>query len=360
MRRIATLFFVLSGLATIGFPKDVFLSIGGSVGTFRTDMRIFNPSQTKDIQVQAYLLPIGGGDNSGVVPKTITVPKRQQMIFDDVVTSLFSASGLAAIRLSSSDDFVATQRIYAGTSAGTLGQFVGGVDTASAKKNGVLIQLKSSPTFRTNIGMVNPNSVAANTTWRLYDKNNTLVGTARTVALPPFAVISPQEMRGYLGASAGDDLSDSWIGYTSDQPIVAYASCVDNGTTDPTYIPAAEDTNPPSSSTTSPGNKVLSVVEHNNVITLTGAEGLVVGDTVTVRVQVFDGQHGFELQDPLGIDVIPSHGGTNPGTTYEETFVVKKTGTYSYFCTNTLCGAHTGMFGTFNIGDPSDYPKPGY
>src|SRR5437867_6909292 len=90
--------------ATSGFAKDVFLSIGGSVGVFRTDMRIFNPSSTKDIQVQAYLLPIGGGDNSGVQPKTITVPKRQQMVFDDVVTSLFQSSGLAGIRLSSSDD----------------------------------------------------------------------------------------------------------------------------------------------------------------------------------------------------------------------------------------------------------------
>src|SRR5438477_1672616 len=306
MRRISTLFVLISGLATLAFPKDVFLSIGGSVGVFRTDMRIFNPSSTKDIQVQAYLLPIGGGDNSGVQPKTITVPKRQQMVFDDVVTSLFQASGLAGIRLSSTDDFVATQRIYAGTSAGTLGQFVGGVDSASAKKNGVLIQLKSNGAFRTNIGMVNPNGAAANTTWRLYDKNNALVGTPKTVSLPPYAVISPQELKAYLGAPAGADLSDAWLGYTSDQPIVAYASVVDNGTTDPTYIPAAEDSNPPTTSTTPPStNKILSVVEHNNRIDVTGVEALAVGDVVTVRVQVFDGLHGFELLDPLGHDVIP-------------------------------------------------------
>ena len=361
MRRIATLFLLLSGLATLGFPKDVFLSIGGSVGVFRTDMRIFNPT-AHDIQVQAYLLPIGGVDNSGVQPKTITVPKRAQVVYDDVVTSLFQSSGLAAIRLSSGDDFIATQRIYAASSSGTLGQFVGGVDGASAKKNGLLIQLKANSSFRTNIGMVNPNGVAANTTWRLYDKNNALVGTAKNVTLPPYAVISPQEMRGYLvGPGDSSDLSDAWIGYTSDQPIVAYASVVDNGTTDPTYIPASEDSNPPAASTTPPStNKVLNVVEHNFVITVTGAELLNVGDTVTVRVQVFDGLHGFELQDPTGVDVIPSHGGTNPGTTYEETFVVKKQGTYAYFCTNSLCGAHTGMFGTFAIGDPGDKPNPGY
>lgn len=364
MRRIATLFVFLSAFATLGFAKDVFLSIGGSVGVFRTDMRIFNPGSA-DIQVQAYLLPTGGVDNSGVQPKTITVPKRSQVIYDDVVTSLFQSSGLAAIRLSSSSDFVATQRIYAATSTscttGTLGQFVGGVDSATAKKNGVLIQLKSSNLFRTNIGMVNPNGAAANTTWRLYDKNNNLVGSTKSVMLPPYAVISPQEMRGYLGAPSDADLSDAWVSYTSDQPIVAYASVVDNGTTDPTYIPAAEDTNPPAAtSTTPPTNKLLSVVEHNFNITVTGGEALNVGDTVTVHVQVFDGPHGFELQDPTGADVIPLHGATSPGTTYDETFVVKKTGTYSFFCTNSSCGAHTGMFGTFTIGNPSDNPHPGY
>ena len=46
------------------FAKDVYLSIGGSVGSFRTDARIFNPSQTKDIQIQAYYLPVGNVDNS--------------------------------------------------------------------------------------------------------------------------------------------------------------------------------------------------------------------------------------------------------------------------------------------------------
>jgi len=352
MRRTATLFLLLSGFATLGFSKDVFLSIGGSVGAFRTDMRIFNPSTTKDIQVQAYLLPLGA-DNSGVQPKTITVPKRQQMVFDDVVSSLFQSSGLAAIRLSSADDFVATQRIYAGTSAGTLGQFVGGVDATTAKKNGVMLGVKVIPggSFRTNYGAVNPNNATANVTWRLYDASNALVNTF-TDTLPPYGVKGPTGL-------SGNNLTDAWLSYTSDQPIVAYVSVVDNGTTDPTYVPAFEDTNPPSSTPTS-GPKVLTVVEHNGRIDVTGAEAIAVGDTVTVRVTVLEGPHGFELLDPDGFDAIRSHGATLQGTTYEETFVLKKQGTYSYFCTNTLCGAHDGMFGTFDIGEPGGKPAPGY
>lgn len=371
MRRIATLFFLLAGLATLAFPKDVFLSIGGTVGnggvgSFRTDLRIFNPSQTKDIQIQAFFLPTGGGDNSGAVAKTITIHPRQMAVYDDAITALFQDTRLGGIRLSSSDDFVATQKIYSVAANGTLGQFLGGIDSSTAKKNGVLLQIKANGsngqqgTFRTNLGALNPNGAAANTTWRLYDKNNALVGSAKTLALPPYAVVGPSELRGFFGAPAEADLSDAWVGYTSDQAIVAYVSVVDNGTTDPTYIPAIEDTGATTTSTTPPTTKVLDVVEHNSVITVTGADALNNGDTVTVRVHVFDSNHGFELLDPNGKDVIPIHGPTNPGTTYEETFTVKTQGTYSYFCTNSLCGAHTGMFGTFTIGDPTDIPKPGY
>src|SRR5438105_3471392 len=105
MRLRLLLPFALLSFATPGFSKDVYLSIAGTVSNFHTDARIFNPSATKDITVQAYFLP-NGTNNSSVQPVSITVAKRSQKIYDDVVTSLFSGSGIGAIRLSSEDDFV--------------------------------------------------------------------------------------------------------------------------------------------------------------------------------------------------------------------------------------------------------------
>src|SRR5438270_2825372 len=145
-------------IATAASAKEVWLSIGGTTagGTFRTDARIFNPSTTKDIQIQAYYLPVGNVDNSGVQPlPPITVLKRQQLVYNDVVTSLFHSSGLGAIRLKSDDDFIATQKIYAVTPGGTLGQFVAGVDASSAKAKGVIIQLQAAGSFKTNVGAAN-------------------------------------------------------------------------------------------------------------------------------------------------------------------------------------------------------------
>ena len=72
----------LLSIATAASAKEVWLSIGGTTagGTFRTDARIFNPSTTKDIQIQAYYLPVGNVDNSAVQPLApITVLKRQQV-----------------------------------------------------------------------------------------------------------------------------------------------------------------------------------------------------------------------------------------------------------------------------------------
>src|ERR1700736_3645055 len=79
---------VLSSFATMASAKEVWLSIGGTTagGTFRTDPRIFNPSPTKDIQIQAWYLPVGNADNSAVQPLApITVLKRQQVVYNDVV-----------------------------------------------------------------------------------------------------------------------------------------------------------------------------------------------------------------------------------------------------------------------------------
>ncbi len=349
--------------ATSAFAKDVYLSIGGSVGVFRTDFRIFNPSSTKDIQVQAYLLPTGAPDNSGVQPMSITVPKRQMLVYNDVVSSLFQASGLGGIRLSSGDDFVATQRIYATTSAGctggTTGQFVPGLDVTNAKKQGVLIQLKSTGvsgqigTYRTNIGVVNPNGTTANVTWRLYDKNNALVGNPKTVTYGPFVVLGPTGLAAFADAPpAGTDLSDAWLSFVSDQPLLAYASVIDDGTEDGTLIPMSEDTGTAVTSPTGPSSKTYNVLEVSSQITITppiGLHDLNPGDTVTFHITVRDSTHGFELVDPVGAIVIQPVT-FNPGDVVDKTWTVTKKGTYQYFCTNPSCSpGHDLMVGTFDV-----------
>ena len=359
----------ITAFATPVFAKDVYLSIGGSVGAFRTDTRIFNPSSTKDIQVQAYLLATGNIDNSGVQPKTITVPKRQMLVYDDVVASLFNATGLAGIRLKSDDDFVATQRVYSLAGDGsTNGQFVPGLDVTTAQKKGVIIQLKTSGargqarTFRTNVGAVNPNAVSANVTWRLYDKNSALVGQPFTQAMPPFAVVSPLPMTSFaIGVPGTADFTDAWASYESDQPLFAYGSVIDNLNEAGTFVPMAQDTGV-TSQPPNPSSKVFNVLEQSFSITISPAiqpADLRPGDTVTFHITVRDADHGLQLNDPDGAVLIPFSLFTR-NQVIDKTFTITRNGTYTYFCVNSECGVgHNSMTGQFIVGQESD-PRPGY
>jgi plastocyanin len=359
--RLPLLLLVLFTFTTSVFAKDVFLSIAGTVGNFHTDARIFNPT-SKEITVQAYFLPVGLVNNSAVQSVSITIPKRSMKVLDDVVTGVFSASGIGAIRLSCADDFVATSRIYAQTATGTLGQFVQGLEGSSGMKNGVLIQMKSNSAFRTNIGAANPNNVTANVMWYLYDKNNALIGTGKAETMPPYGVLGPTNVVGYFNTTA--DLSDAWVAYVSDQPIFSYVSVLDSVTTDPTYIPALLDTGAIPPSPPNPGGSVtrtFTVTEKNSQIDFSPLPtDLEVGDVVQLNITARDATHGFQLVGPGNQVLIESMLVPPNQPAIIKKFTVSKTGTYVYFCTNTTCSTgHGNMTGLFDVGDPTDH-WPGY
>lgn len=369
MRRSLLLITLL--FATSAFSKDIYFPIAGStsnVGTFRTDVRLFNPSTTKDITIQAFLLPVGNRDNSAAAAHSITVPKRQMLILNDVVTAL-GGTDLDAIRLSSADDFVATERVYTQDAAsclpGTFGQDIPAVDPSAAKKQGILLMLKTSTAFRTNIGVVNPNGTTANVTFRLYDKNNALVSTGAAIPVAPMGVIAPTNMTsGFFFSPGSADLSDAWASYTSDQPVITYASIVDNGTNDPTFIAMAEDSG--AVSTPAPTTKAFSVTTRSWAIDITPSptvQTINAGDTVVFTITGQDTIHGLELDDPGGQQMF-AISSIAPGQTLTRQVVLSKQGTYNYYCIVPSCGTganqHSAMFGQIIVGQPTDNTRPGY
>ena len=380
MRLRITLLCAVVALAMPLMAEDAFLSIGGTAGAFHTDMRIFNPSYTKDITITAYLLPIGNVDNTSAQTKLLTIPKRQMIVYNDVLQAIFGVGGLGGLRLKSDDDFVATQRIYALAGDGsTTGQYIGGLDASAAKKKGLLIQLRNNGgsgqvgTFRTNIGAVNPNATAANVTWRLFDKNNNLVGAPHTDVLPPFAVIAPTSIGAFADncaagttgciAPGSADLTDAWISYDSDQPLFAYSSIVDNFTQDGTLIPAYEDTGvqqqqPPSDNST----VTFDVTLQQGKITISPVpDGLDPGTVAKFRIHSIDLEHGFRLQDPSAKVLTTDRTYKPSDGVIEQIVTLAKQGTYAYMCTNTTCSPqHNQMYGTFVIGTSDGYQPPGY
>lgn len=348
MRMRLPLVLALTLFASNVFAKDVYLTIGGSVGNFRTDTRVFNPSSQKDITINAAFLEAGSDsghpNNNGVAGINIVVPKRAMLVYDDVVSSLFGITGkLGAIRFTSADDFVATQKIYAAEAAGTLGQFVPGLDVGQARAKGVVLQLKANGsrgtrgTFRTNVGFVNPVNATTTVNARLYDKNGAQVGAVKTITMQPFGVISPSALTGLFNAGSAD-LSDAHMIYDATNPIFAYGSVLDNGTEDPTYIPASEDSGTPIVVPPPPAERAVEVTLRNFQIDM-GTDTFKVGERIRMTITNANGNHGFALFSPGGVDVAPV-GAVR--STVVVTFTVTEAGPYTYFCTESACGVGHG------------------
>ena len=354
MRNVAVLLTTLV-LATPVFAKDVYLSITGKANGFFTDARVFNPSYDKDITIQARYLPAGNGNNSGVQPVTLTIPKRSMKVYDDAVVSMFGGGpALGAIRLTSDDDFVATQRIYqdarTAPQAGTLGQFVNGLDASAAKMKGVLIQLKAGATtlgpFRTNWGGANPNAEAAAVTLTLYDKNNTVVAN-KQVTFQPFGVLAPASIVGTFDNTSAD-LTDAWISFTSDRPVFIYGSVVDSSSSDPTFIAAADDSGVPPTPPPPPETKVVTIVASDGNFAVSGADHLHAGEQVKFVVTGGGGIHGLRFFSPQG-EVLFTLDPLN-GTPQERTITLTGSGAYPYICTRITCSAgHNDMNGSINV-----------
>lgn len=347
-----------------GSGKEVFLTMAGSVGDFHTDTAIFNPSESRDISITATFIPRSTEPSTARIDKSIVVARRQMVVFDDVVSSLFQGTGLGAIKLSSADNFVATSRIYAQKSNGTVGQFVAGQETSAAKTKGLLTQLKSSGvadqkgTFRVNTGFVNPNSAPATVNIQQYDQNNAAVGQAIQITVPALGVVYP--VPAVLNPTAGN-FADAWLGYQSSAPLFGFGSVVDNGTDDPIFVPGFEDLDQPAQ----PSAKTFELIARSWNFTVSPGGGKEIrvnpGDTVTLRIRVAPGEvtHGFAMERFVPVPIVlPSSGAVR-----EVTFNVgNEQASYLFFCTETTCGAgHFEMTGRLVVGTrPDDQPCTGY
>jgi cytochrome c oxidase subunit II len=350
MKRIAALIVVAVVALVPLFAKDVYLPITGAVGTFKTDARLVNPSGTKDITVVATFEPVNGS-TVGTKTATIVIPKRQQRVYDDIVSTLFSgASGLGAIRLTSDDDFIATARIYSSVSGGTAGQGYTGIDVSNAKAKGIFQQLKSTGvsgqtgTFRSNLGFVNPSSTSASVVLRLYDRNSVKVNE-QSISVPARGSLGPSN---YFGSVSGD-FTDAWASFTSSVPIIGYASILDNGTTDPTFLYAVEDSG---SDVVGPSTKTFEIDARRFDFVVTPASGAVgdirvkQGDRVKLRVTASDTVHGIGF---IGNVFIPVPATLAPGQTREFEFTADRTGTFEYFCSVSCGEGHGTMDGRLII-----------
>ncbi|HVR37627.1 MAG TPA: CHRD domain-containing protein, partial [Thermoanaerobaculia bacterium] len=225
--------------------------VTGALNTnFVTDVRVFNPSYT--FNAVALLEYFSGPSNTNATSMiALDIPARNTAVLNDIGgSSGFNLSGTGGIRVTSASQLAVTSRIFNDlrpVDGGTYGQFVPGLKRASLLQNGALLQLSNSAIppvgfrvgFRTNVGYFNPNPNDATARFELRDAAGNVLGTATTTIGP-----LSQTQLGIGVLFPGIDLSsrpDLTVTYASSTPISAYASVVDNTTSDQYFVVPQED-----------------------------------------------------------------------------------------------------------------------
>ncbi len=204
--------------------------VGGS--TWRSDVALLNRSPLPNrVRLQLYRL-------GGPVDREIELASGEQRVIDDVMSG-FASAGSAPLRIFSSEPLSVGSRTYSVTPHGTFGQFLGGATPVSGLESGgsaVLMQLQENAAKRTNIGIHNGWKRPAEVTLELYDGDGSLVD-ALDLEIPVERTV--QVNRPFLEAAGRSDIDSGYAVLTVGfgRHVTAYASVVDNATSDPTTIP---------------------------------------------------------------------------------------------------------------------------
>ena len=209
-----------------------------SFSNFHTDMRIYNGG-TSSVDVT---LAFTG---ASVPNKVKTIAAGATLALNDVLPTLWGITGGGSVVATTASDsqLVVTARTFSRdkTNGGTFGQFIPGVTAADAVGNGEralqIVQLEESPSFRTNLGLVEVTGNPASVELLAYTPDSKLA--SRTVV--PLAA-GQYLQQGQIFKSLG--FSNVYNGRISAKVIsgtgrvAAYGSVIDNRTTDPTYVPS--------------------------------------------------------------------------------------------------------------------------
>ena len=327
MRILVRLVTILGLAAPAALQADtVTLPVAASVvggAPFFSDVRVFNTSYTDVVNVTATYRCAPG--TAGCTPqpvKTFSLAPREAKAFDNICVSLFNVpNSLGAVEFTSSTtSLVVTSRLYspaasppwpAGT-VGSVGMFIPGLPSSAAQPVTVLTNLanagSATGSFRTNIGVYNPNPTGVVATIRLYEFEG---------SFPPVLLgVMPLNLAGQTGTQVsniyktlGFETLQTTSGYATvessdtSKPLFTYAATADNTTQDPVLVVGAPDVPAP------PGFNPPTPTAGSATPTPTPTAGG--AQTVTINVKAWDFAPGGPVSAPLVLQV---------GTTYRLVF----------------------------------------
>lgn len=234
-----------TGLADVVIPSSAFVS-GKNSAEFHSDVRVFNPSNTPmDVTPLFYRSDGSGNVLNTVQMPVVTIAPRQQLAYDNVLQGLFGQSigVFGPIRFRSAGALVVSSGVNNVNGCGngsTSGQWLPGIDTSQALRTGTLVQLAASADpatgYRSNIDFMNPGGTSATVASTIRKGDGTRLSSA-TISVGPNGLVQRAIDDGsvFPGVSGTTD-TNLWMEFTSDQPVLVFASVINNASGDPFAI----------------------------------------------------------------------------------------------------------------------------
>ncbi len=209
----------------------------GAGGTHWTsDILLFNPSSYVPAELQVYFIPGAGREHSEILQKVLLLPGRRLLRIDDLLLNLFdlnSGSGELVLRTSGQALFSSVTISTEDRKEGRYGQYIMPTDEYSSTKQ-YLGYLAGGPSFRTNVGISELSGLGCSGSLQLYNTDGTSIGEPINFQLGAYELVRLDRILEHFAPG----IEDAWGIVESDGGIQAWASVVDEGTGDATFIPA--------------------------------------------------------------------------------------------------------------------------
>lgn len=201
---------------------------GANNTNFVTDLRIINTSGTTATVTLDYF-------GAATATREVTVLPGEQKVLDDVVgATLGIESGLGGLRITSTQNVVASARIINDLRAGGTGTAGFAVDAEeSGETSGTIASLSNNPDFRTNLGWFNPGTTGATATLTARrSSDGAILGTVTIdIAAKAFAQSGVFDVISSV-ADADRTQNDFYVTWTASAPLFVYGAVTDNKTGD--------------------------------------------------------------------------------------------------------------------------------
>ncbi|HEX7155283.1 MAG TPA: hypothetical protein VF618_27700 [Thermoanaerobaculia bacterium] len=229
-------------LATTGIMRSIPVIghvDGANNSQFRSDLYLFNPTQ-QPVAAELTIFPWGEGQSSMVA---LTLLPREARVIRDVLSRVFNRTGIARLRVIGNGIRFTSRTYSIDENGGTYGFLMPPLNAFQVVTPGETLELLGSvidPAYRTNIGIVEmSNAITGGTAQARID-----ILIPGGAVLDSFTVTVPigrgmQVNDVFQGRGLTGEKRPVLIRVTGLSGVIgSYVTMNDNGTNDPTYLPA--------------------------------------------------------------------------------------------------------------------------